>query len=329
MAEPRVSVLLPFRNAASTLDAALQSILAERDVPFELLAVNDGSKDDWQVSEGLRDPRVRVLDGAGRGLVAALELARTEARAPYLLRMDADDVMVPGRMAAQVAALEASDTLGVVGSLTMAVGGGQGLQLYVQWQNSLRSPADHRRELFIESPLCHPSTMLRARAIEAIGGYRHGDFPEDYDLWLRLWKAGWEMSKVPIVGVQWRHGPGRATFVDPRYRPEAFLKLKVGFLATRLADEKRSLVVWGAGKSGRKLMRELEPYGYRVGSWIDIDPDKIGREIRGGRVCSPASLDRDKHFVLGCVASRGARGLIRDALKRQGFIEDEDMLFVA
>lgn len=325
----RVSVLLPFRNAASTLDAALQSILAERDVPFELLAVNDGSEDDWESCTGLSDPRVRVLDGEGRGLVAALELARSEACAPYLLRMDADDVMLPGRMTAQVAALESHETIGVVGSLTVPVGGGKGLQLYVQWQNALRSPADHRRELFIESPLCHPSTMLRARAVEAIGGYRHGDFPEDYDLWLRLWDAGWQMSKVPIEGVEWRHGPGRATFVDPRYRPEAFLKLKVGFLAKRIAAEKRSLVIWGAGKSGRRLMRELEAYGYRVGSWIDIDPDKIGREIRGGRVNAPASLNVEKHFVLGCVASRGARQLIRDELQRQGFVEDQDMLFVA
>lgn len=323
-----VSVLLPFRDAADTLDAALASILAER-VSLELLAVDDGSQDAWQRCPGLDDPRVRILDGDGKGLVAALELARREARAPFLLRMDADDVMLPGRVDAQLAALREHPKLGVVGSLARAVGGGEGLRLYVQWQNGLLTPADHRRELFIESPLCHPSTMLRASALDAIGGYRHGDFPEDYDLWLRLWDAGWDMAKVPVEGVEWRHGEGRATFVDPRYRPDAFLALKVGFLAKRLADETRPLVVWGAGKTGRKLMRALEPYGPRANAWIDIDPDKIGRTARDAPICDASMLDPERCFVLGAVASRGARELIRDALRERGFVEDRDAIFAA
>lgn len=329
MTSPQVSVLLPFRDAAETLEAALASILDERETSLEVLAVDDGSRDAWRDCESLADARVRVLDGKGRGLVAALELARHEARAPFLLRMDADDVMLPGRVTAQVHALSTNPKLGVVGSLSNAVGGGEGLRLYVAWQNQLLTPADHRRELFIESPLCHPSTMLRARAVESIGGYRHGDFPEDYDLWLRLWEADWELAKVPVPGVEWRHGEGRATFVDPRYRPEAFLALKVPYLARRLRDESRELVVWGAGRTGRRLMRALEPYGPHAHAWVDIDPGKIGRRARDASIHDVSILDPQRCFVLGAVASRGARGLIRAELAKRGFVEDRDALFVA
>lgn len=326
--DPLVSVLLPFRDAADTLQAALASVL-DADVSLELLAVDDGSQDASRRCTALDDPRVRLLDGAGRGLVAALELARREARAAYLLRMDADDVMLPGRVAAQVEALRADPKLAVIGSRARAVGGGEGLRLYVEWQNGLITPADHRRELFIESPMCHPSTMLRASAVDAIGGYRDGDFPEDYDLWLRLWDAGWEMAKVPVDGVEWRHVEGRATFVDPRYRPDAFLALKAPFLAKRIADETRELVVWGAGKTGRKLMRALESHGARASAWVDIDPSKIGRTARGAPIDDASMLDPERHFVLGAVASRGARELIRDALSERGFVEDRDALFAA
>ena len=321
-----LSVLLPFRDAADTLDEALRSVLRES-VPLEVLAVDDGSRDDWRRCSALNDPRVRVVEGAGRGLVAALELARREARAPWLLRMDADDVMLP-RAEAQIRALH-DDSLAVVGSRAHPIGGGEGLRLYVEWQNGLLTKADHRRELFIESPLCHPSTMLRASAVDAVGGYRHGDFPEDYDLWLRLWDAGWEMAKVPIDGVDWRHRERRATFVDPRYRPEAFLALKAPFLAKRLARESRALVVWGAGRTGRRLMRALEPHGARASAWIDIDPDKVGRTARGAPIHDASALDPQRHFVLGAVASRGARGLIRAALLERGFVEDRDCLFAA
>src|SRR5690349_1483577 len=95
MSPPLVSVLLPVRDAAATLDQALDSLLAQTMPALEIVAVDDGSRDDsgprleaWAA----RDPRVRVLRGPPRGLVAALEEGRRQARAPFLARMDADDL---------------------------------------------------------------------------------------------------------------------------------------------------------------------------------------------------------------------------------------------
>lgn len=332
----KLSVLLPYRNAVATLGDALESVLADLGPDDELLAVDDGSSDGGPALVAAladREPRVRPLPSEGRGLVAALETARRHARAPLLARMDADDVTLPGRFAAQRAALDASPSIAAIGArvelfTTEGHEPGEGMRRYVDWMNALESTADHRRELFVESPLCHPSVMLRAGVVDALGGYAGGDFPEDYELWLRLDAAGHELAKLPTTFLRWRQHAGQTTFHDPRYRPDAFRQLKARYLARRLAAEPRPLAVWGAGPIGRRLARTLETHGVHAHRFVDIDPRKIGRTARGAPITDPSTIDAST-FTLAAVGSRGARALIRAALEAKGLVEGCDFLCVA
>src|SRR5688500_5268253 len=114
MGTPPVSVLLPVRDGAPHLAECIASLAAQTDADFEVIAVDDGSRDDTPVllaAWAERDPRVRVLTQPPLGLVAALERARAHARGRWLARMDADDVALPHRLAAQRALLEAEPTL--------------------------------------------------------------------------------------------------------------------------------------------------------------------------------------------------------------------------
>lgn len=334
-APPDVSVVLPYRDVAPTLGEALESVLAEREIRIEVLAIDDGSCDgSTTVATEIarRDPRVRLLDARGAGIVAALGLGLAEARAPLIARMDGDDVSLAGRLAAQHAALHADARIAVVGTCVEAFPDGalaDGLRRYVAWQNALRTPEDHAREVFIEAPLCHPSVMMRRDAIARVGGYRAGDFPEDYDLWLRLAASGAAMTKLDRLGLRWRHRSGRLTFSSPRYAPEKIRALKAEHLAARLASEPRALVVWGAGPFGRRLARDLEPHGARASRFVDIDPLKIGRSARGVRITSDEGLDPGRDFVVFAVGSLGARALVRDALDAKGFVEGRDYLCAA
>lgn len=332
---PRISVLLPFRDAAPTLAEAVDSVLAQGGPELELLAIDDGSHDEGPalVSERARlDPRLRLLEAGGVGIARALELGRAMARAPLLGRMDADDVSLPGRFAAQVAMLEADPSLAAIGTRVEAFPAaalGDGLRRYVAWQNALATPAEHRRDLFVESPLCHPSVLMRADAVADVGGYRAGDFAEDYDLFLRLVAAGHGLAKVPRTLLRWRHREGRATFSDPRMAPERIRALKALHLAPLLRAEPRRLVIWGAGRTGRRLARALEAHGAHAAGFIDIDPDKIGRRARGALIEPPESLDPSRDHLVVAVGAQGARALIRAALERAGFREGEDYLCAA
>src|ERR1051326_4628554 len=97
---PRLSVLLPVRDAAPWLAASLASLARQTEPGYELIAVDDGSRDEsGEILEAAsrRDPRIVVRHTSARGLPAALNLALSLARAPWIARPDADDVSPPPR----------------------------------------------------------------------------------------------------------------------------------------------------------------------------------------------------------------------------------------
>ena len=109
----RVTVGLPFFNARRTLEAAIRSVFAQTFPHWELLLVDDGSTDgSLEIARSVRDHRVRVFsDGKNRRLATRLNEIATEARAPLLARMDADDLMHPERLALQAAFMETHQEL--------------------------------------------------------------------------------------------------------------------------------------------------------------------------------------------------------------------------
>jgi GT2 family glycosyltransferase len=332
-----ISVLLPFRDAGSTIDAALSGLLERADPALEVLAVDDGSTDAGPArvrAWAARDGRVRLVRAGGSGLVAALQTALGAAQGSLIARMDADDVSHPDRLSRQRDQLLALPEIAVLGTRVTAFADagalGEGMLRYVAWQNSLLSPEDHRRELFVESPLCHPSIMLRREALLAVDGYQASTGPEDYELFLRLDRAGYRLAKLPEELLSWRHRAGRATFVDPRYSLTNLRAAKAPFLAARVAaSPKKRRIVWGAGPTGRRMARALTQHGLVLHGFIDIDPDKLGRTAQGLPIAAPETLDSAHDFVIAAVGARGARALIRPFLTSRHFVEGVDALFAA
>jgi glycosyltransferase involved in cell wall biosynthesis len=323
-----ISVVLPFRDAGSSIDAALSGLLAEQDAAREVLAIDDGSTDSGNSrvrTWAARDPRVRLLEGGGRGLVAALNLGLEHARGELVARMDADDIAHPERLSRQRDYLCAHPEVAVLGCQVRAVGGGDGLQRYVEWQNALLTPEQHAHARFIESPLCHPSIMALRDALR--GGYRDFDGPEDYDLFLRCIDGGQALAKLPEVLLDWHHREGRATFADGRYTRAKFRAAKAPYLASVLAGA--NVVLWGAGQTGRRLARELAAHGVRPRMFIDIDRNKLGRTARGVPIVDAEALDSREHVVVAAVGARGARELIRSELSQRGFREGENAWFAS
>jgi glycosyltransferase involved in cell wall biosynthesis len=120
---PRVTVGLPFFNEQRYLGDAIRSVLAQTFADFELLLVDDGSQDDsLAVARSFSDSRIRVLaDGQRRHLPARLNQIVREARAPFVARMDADDLVHPTRLARQLAVLGADPCCDVVGTWAVLV----------------------------------------------------------------------------------------------------------------------------------------------------------------------------------------------------------------
>ena len=340
MSSPPVSVLMPVYNAAGTLPDTLQSIAAQTLGDFEVIAVDDGSDDDCgMILEAWSRGDRRILPvRAGRvGLVEALNLGLSRCRGEWVARMDADDRMRPDRLALQTALLDARPDISVAGSLVeiFAEGTvGEGMKVYEAWLNSLVEPGDIAREIFIESPIAHPSAMVRRDDLVKLGGYRDAGWPEDYDLWHRYHAAGRRFAKVPEVLLYWREHADRLTRTDSRYSVENFLRVKAHFLVNGPLRDRDGLIVWGAGQTGRRLTRHILRMGRPIDAFVDISPRKIGSRMREAPVIGPDELtsawNRFRHpMLVVAVSSRGARKLIRQALTDSGLTEVEDYLCAA
>jgi GT2 family glycosyltransferase len=333
---PRVSVLMPVRDAARTVRAAAASILRQTERDLALVCVDDGSSDGTpailaRLAE--RDRRVEVVRGPGEGIARALGRGLARCDGEVVARMDADDVAHPERLARQVEALAAEPALAAVGSAVSLFPRRDvrdGMRRYAAWLNALTTPDLVRRDLFVEAPLVHPAAAIRRGALEAAGGWRDGPFPEDYDLWLRLAEAGGALTNVPAPLLAWRESPGRLTRTDPRYALARHVALKCAYLARGPLARRREVAVWGAGETGRAFADALAREGIAVALFVEVDRKKIGRTVRGAPVVSWEQVARVRGLpLLVAVGAPGARDLIRAELARTGFREPDEYRCVA
>ena len=316
--------MIPVRDGRRWLREAVGSALDECGVDDEVIVVDDGSTD--APGEVLpEDGRVRLSRQSPSGIVSALQRGLAECTGEWIARLDADDRALPGRIEAQRSALSGDPRLAVVGGKAQMVRHDsavpEGMRRYVAWVNGL---ADLHREILVESPLFHPAVLMRASAVASVGGYRGGDLPEDYDLWLRLVAAGWRLASVDQEVVCLRDREDRLTRTDPRYRRAAFERVKREYLSSTVLRSPRRVVVWGAGRTGRRWIKWLLEEGHTVVRVIDLGK---ATERSGVPVVRPEVLpDLDHDVLLVAVGVRGAREKIRDSLGqvRPGLAEGRD-----
>ena len=338
MPSPSVSVLLPVRDAARWLGDCLESLERQTLTDFEVVAVDDGSTDDsGEVLDrwAARDRRITVFHQTAQGLVPALNTGLDRCRGEFVARMDADDISHPRRLELQADLLGSQPDAAVVSSLVKHFPSrvvARGFRLYEKWLNSLTSHQAMATARFIESPLAHPSVMARRETLLAAGGWRDVDWPEDYDLWLRLFESGIGFAKVERILFFWREHGTRLTRTDSRYSVPSFLRCKAHYLARGPLADAPEVILWGAGQTGRRLSKFLREEGVEIARVVDIDPTKIGGTLRGISVIAPEVLPDHlgtDTIVLAAVASRGARELIRTRLIELGLDEGKTFWCVA
>jgi glycosyltransferase involved in cell wall biosynthesis len=319
-------VWLPVRDGAESLARAVESIRRQTFRDWRMLLVDDGSTDGAPELVAGRDPRIRLIRQSPLGLVPALQAAAAASDAPWVARMDADDIAHPRRFESQLA-------LGGDIRATRVRGRGcaEGMRRYIAWNNGLTSPEAMANALFVESPLVHPTALFARSAYERAGGYRDPGWAEDYDLWLRAWAAGLTFAKVPRALLTWTDRPRRLTRTHPAYSEKSMRRAKLEYLPRHPILGAGPVTLWGAGPIGRSWIRDLRRLGFAVEQAIDIDPRKIGRKIANDiPVRSPEdALGRRGGPVLGAVGSRGAREIIRRHLVRGGLRDGIDFLFLA
>ena len=339
MDNPCVSIVLPVQNEEEYLPQCLDSILEQTLKDWELIAVNDGSIDQTVRilnAYARNDRRIKVTNNPGSGLGTALNHGISISNAELIARMDGDDLMEPKRLEMQISYLDKKPNLDLVSCQShhfpkALKNTRKGYQLYVHWTNQIISPDDHRKNRFIDCMFAHPAVTFRKNLVRKYGGYREGNFPEDFELWLRWMSEGIAMEKIPHILHQWRDHPQRASRTSPKYSPHAFHEIKAKYLKLWLLNEpelkERKIVCWGAGRVARKFSSLLEQEKINISGYIDLDPKKIGQSIASVPILSIEQLPSPKKcFVLILVGARGAREKISRYLKDFGFELGKDFI---
>ena len=203
---PKITVLMPVYNAESHLHEAIRSIIKQSFSDFEFLIINDGSTDrSVEIVRSYRDPRINLVHNEKNlGLIATLNRGIHISRGEYIARMDSDDISLPRRFETQVKAMDKHGDWGICGSWVRILGGPDSgtVQCYPTKSKYLLC------ELLFDSPIAHPSIMIRKETIFKSNEYYDENFKhaEDYDLWCRLAKIT-SMSNIPKILLNYRiHG---------------------------------------------------------------------------------------------------------------------------
>jgi glycosyltransferase involved in cell wall biosynthesis len=208
----RVGVIVPVRAPAPYLAEALASVLAQDPPPDAVVVVDDGSDPPLRVGETVRVVRIEASAGPAAARAAGLAELDTE----LVALADADDVWEPGKLAAQLAALEAHPAAAVCFGRAVVVdeaGRVTGERL-PELAGGLHSAESLRRPLFERNLVAAASAVVRRDALVGVGGFDGGPaLPagSDWELWLRLVAAGHAFVSEPRAVVRYRRHSGALT----------------------------------------------------------------------------------------------------------------------
>jgi glycosyltransferase involved in cell wall biosynthesis len=203
-----ISVVMAVYNAHKYLRPCIESVLGQSYADFEFVIVDDGSTDgsDQIVEQFARqDPRIRLFKQPNRGVSAARNLAVSHARFELLATMDADDIMLPGRLQRQLEFMQQHPEASVACSYAQLID-----------RNGKVIGSSHTVvdvHLFLE--IVHPSTIIRKRALLEVGGYSDRfHVAVDRELWGRLVTSGHLIAVMPETLIQYRLHQSSVTAKD-------------------------------------------------------------------------------------------------------------------
>lgn len=332
---PKISVILPFYNAETTLARAIQSIESQSFTNFECILIDNNSTDNSKeiaLKFVNNDKRFKLISEKKQGVMFASNAGWELSKGKYIARMDADDWSHPDKLKLQNDFLDFNSDYGAVGTLVKHISHSEftgGMARFVEWSNNVITYDEILNNRFIELPIVNPTAMWRREIAQKHGMYKSGDFPEDYEMWLRWLDEGVKICKLKEVLLDWHDSDNRLTRTNPIYSDNAFYKIKTGYLAKWLKKHNPfypKVAVWGASKISRRRARLLESHGIEICCYIDT---KKGRQLNQQVYYYEDIPSPDDIFVLTYIRQMEHRKEIREFLPTKGFIEGDSFLLVS
>jgi glycosyltransferase involved in cell wall biosynthesis len=207
----QISVLMNVFNVEAYIAEALASIQSQTFSDLEIVVADDGSTDSTRrIAEQIAsaDGRIQVVGTAeNHGISSALNLGLTYCHAPYIAKMDGDDIALPTRLEKQLRFLEENREIALVGCATMAI---DQSGHFIPGLSISRKPITQEMvaSTILLAPPCSHLWLARREVYDTLSGYREMEFAEDYDFLLRAMTSGFLLSNLaePLMLVRTRSG---------------------------------------------------------------------------------------------------------------------------
>ncbi len=332
--QPLVSIVMAAKDTEPYIEACLDSIVNQTYTNWELLVANDHSTD--RTPEILRayaaqDPRIRVFDSNRPRLIPTLQVAYAQARGQLINRMDSDDRMPHDKLEGLVRAwLPYGRGTIIAGGTEHFVDEGEvggGFRRYEQWLNEVASNNTHYQQIYQECVIPSHCWIIHKEDFDSVGAFDPIVYPEDYDLCFRFYRAGLKVVGIDKILHYWRDRSNRISRTWEEYEDNRYFDLKLRYFYELDRNKARPLVVWGAGKHGKDLIKGLLANESAI-HWVCDNEQKIGKDIYGIRMHHFQSIEElPSPQILIVVTSPDDREAINNQLRNWGKQPVEDYWF--
>lgn len=270
--KPEISVLIPAYNAEKTILAAVWSALNQDFNAFEVVVLNDGSTDKTsELLENISDVRLRVIQREkNTGIVHARNLLLQNTIAPFVAWLDADDVMLPGRLTLQYAFFQKHPETDILGGFAeLRKTGLKGLIMPGGSVVKMATNPDYlKTAMLFRNPFIHSSIMARNFFVKEniLFDPDFDGFAEDYEWFLRCRLAGKRLGIIPRQVVSYMMSSdadqkNKETRNDAQTKWEKLLLRNFPF-----TDEKNARSIIGFLRSNERLSAEMFVY---IQDWLN------------------------------------------------------------
>ena len=328
-----ISILLPVYNAATFLEECLNSILQQTETNWELLAVNDFSTDNsFEILEkyATTDTRIHAFQNTEKGIISALRTAYQNSSGTFITRMDADDRMMPDKLKTLKSLLSKNGNGHVATGLVQYFSDnelGEGYQRYEAWLNNLTQNQSNFSEIYKECVIPSPCWMVTREDLEECGAFHPNDYPEDYDLCFRFYEKALKVVSEDGILHQWRDHTTRTSRNDETYANNQYFDLKLPYFLKLEYKKEHPLVLWGAGKKGKRIARILEKNGI-VFHWVCNTESKWGHVISSAKLKSTEAVKGlENPQIIIAVAAPDGQVEILDFMEKNDLKKGENYFF--
>jgi glycosyltransferase involved in cell wall biosynthesis len=316
---------MPVKNAAKWLTECLDSILAQSETGWELIAIDDHSADDSVLilrSYQDLDTRIRVYENRGEGIIQALRMALSLSSGELIHRMDADDIMPEYKLERLKNKWFESGSGNVVTGKVQYFSDSEisaGYKDYEKWMNSLVDEKSHWKNIYRECVIASANWLLHKDDLLKCGAFYPDLYPEDYDLVFRFFESGLSVVSINEVLHLWREHPERTSRNHFHYEQESFFRLRVHYFLKLHHKKERELIILGSGLKGKMVSSFLNTCG--------ISHKWLGKNKHDQNLQVIEDLIRPENQFVILFSESSAQQKMIDLFNQNGLKENRDYFF--